>query len=179
MPFNILFLHAQKYYCRIYHLTTVQNILLARYQCQYATMLYKSLISLYRSLEECLASHGLSPNVASLRHDLEKVTAKLNSSQTCEVHLKAEVIRLRDKWDVLKRLLTNDNMQQQQLTIESLFWSKILELCFVLSGWRAWESIKQRWAEENMSGNRWRRNMLAVRLKSNVYAQQAICFFTV
>ncbi|XP_042581780.1 centrosomal protein of 63 kDa-like [Cyprinus carpio] len=56
-----------------------------------------------RSLEECLASHGLSPNLASLRQDLEKVTAKLNSSQTCENHLKAEVIRLRDKLESMRK----------------------------------------------------------------------------
>ncbi|XP_016135044.1 centrosomal protein of 63 kDa isoform X1 [Sinocyclocheilus grahami] len=56
-----------------------------------------------RSLEECLASHGLSPNLASLRQDLEKVTAKLNSSQTCENHLKAEVIRLRDKLESTRK----------------------------------------------------------------------------
>ncbi|KAK2889171.1 hypothetical protein Q8A67_014546 [Cirrhinus molitorella] len=56
-----------------------------------------------RSLEECLASHGLSPNLASLRQDLEKVTAKLNSSQTCENHLKAEVIRLREKLESMRK----------------------------------------------------------------------------
>ncbi|XP_043098234.1 centrosomal protein of 63 kDa isoform X2 [Puntigrus tetrazona] len=56
-----------------------------------------------RSLEECLASHGASPNLASLRQDLEKVTAKLNSSQSCEGHLKAEVIRLRDKLESMRK----------------------------------------------------------------------------
>lgn len=56
-----------------------------------------------RSLEECLASHGLSPSLASLRQDLEKATAKLNSSQTCESHLKAEVIRLRDKLESMRK----------------------------------------------------------------------------
>ncbi|XP_016352752.1 centrosomal protein of 63 kDa-like isoform X3 [Sinocyclocheilus anshuiensis] len=56
-----------------------------------------------RSLEECLASHGSSPNLASLRQELEKVTAKLNSSQTCENHLKAEVIRLRDKLESMRK----------------------------------------------------------------------------
>uniref|UniRef100_A0A8C2B8S2 Centrosomal protein 63 n=1 Tax=Cyprinus carpio TaxID=7962 RepID=A0A8C2B8S2_CYPCA len=60
-------------------------------------------IQVIRSLEECLASHGLSPNLASLRQDLEKVTAKLNSSQTCENHLKAEVIRLRDKLESMRK----------------------------------------------------------------------------
>uniref|UniRef100_A0A8C1CYH9 Centrosomal protein 63 n=1 Tax=Cyprinus carpio carpio TaxID=630221 RepID=A0A8C1CYH9_CYPCA len=56
-----------------------------------------------RSLEECLAPHGSSPNLASLRQELEKVTAKLNSSQTCENHLKAEVIRLRDKLESMRK----------------------------------------------------------------------------
>ncbi|XP_077054966.1 centrosomal protein of 63 kDa isoform X1 [Siphateles boraxobius] len=56
-----------------------------------------------RSLEECLASHGSSPSLASLRQDLEKATAKLNSSQACESHLKAEVIRLRDKLESIRK----------------------------------------------------------------------------
>ncbi|XP_056102287.1 centrosomal protein of 63 kDa isoform X4 [Rhinichthys klamathensis goyatoka] len=56
-----------------------------------------------RSLEECFASHGLSPSLASLRQDLEKATAKLNSSQACESHLKAEVIRLRDKLESMRK----------------------------------------------------------------------------
>ncbi|XDV35852.1 hypothetical protein PO909_005722 [Leuciscus waleckii] len=56
-----------------------------------------------RSLEECLASHGSSPSLASLRQDLEKATAKLNSSQACESHLKAEVIRLRDKLESMRK----------------------------------------------------------------------------
>ncbi|XP_026069578.1 centrosomal protein of 63 kDa isoform X2 [Carassius auratus] len=56
-----------------------------------------------RSLEECLGSHGSSPNLAFLRQELEKVTAKLNSSQTCENHLKAEIIRLRDKLESMRK----------------------------------------------------------------------------
>lgn len=56
-----------------------------------------------RSLEECLSSHGSAPNLASLRQDLEKVTARLNSSQTCESHLKAEVMRLRDKLESMRK----------------------------------------------------------------------------
>ncbi|XP_042613427.1 centrosomal protein of 63 kDa-like isoform X5 [Cyprinus carpio] len=60
-------------------------------------------IQVIRSLEECLAPHGSSPNLASLRQELEKVTAKLNSSQTCENHLKAEVIRLRDKLESMRK----------------------------------------------------------------------------
>ncbi|KAG1940856.1 centrosomal protein of 63 kDa isoform b [Pimephales promelas] len=56
-----------------------------------------------RSLEECLASHGSSPSFASLRQDLEKATAKLNSSQACESHLKTEVIKLRDKLESMRK----------------------------------------------------------------------------
>lgn len=133
-------------------------------------MLYKSLISLFRSLEECLSSHGSSPSLVSLRQDLEKATAKLNSSQTCESHLKAEVIRLRDKWDVFKKSLC-ENIQQQATKNEKLILEYKPWTPFVLSGWRACESIKQRWADEKMSGNRWRRNTRAVQLKSNVYEQ--------
>ncbi|XP_058635548.1 centrosomal protein of 63 kDa isoform X2 [Onychostoma macrolepis] len=67
-----------------------------------------------RSLEECLASHGLSPNLASLRRDLEKVTAKLNSSQTCENHLKAEVIRLRDKLESMRKHIAEMSRRENE-----------------------------------------------------------------
>lgn len=67
-----------------------------------------------RSLEECLASHGLSPNLASLRQDLEKVTTKLNSSQTCENHLKAEVIRLRDKLESMRKHIAEMNRRENE-----------------------------------------------------------------
>ncbi|XP_067315721.1 centrosomal protein of 63 kDa isoform X2 [Pseudorasbora parva] len=56
-----------------------------------------------RSLEECLSSHGPSTSLAALRQDLEKATVKLNSSQTCESHLKAEVVRLRDKLENMRK----------------------------------------------------------------------------
>ncbi|KAL7891188.1 hypothetical protein AOLI_G00006640 [Acnodon oligacanthus] len=56
-----------------------------------------------RSLEECLASKNSSPGLNSLRQELEKVTTTLHCSQTCEKHLKAEVTRLRDKLESMRR----------------------------------------------------------------------------
>ncbi|XP_051997211.1 centrosomal protein of 63 kDa isoform X2 [Xyrauchen texanus] len=67
-----------------------------------------------RSLEDCLASHGSSSNLASLRQDLEKITAKSNSSQTCESHLKAEVIRLGDKLESMRRHKAEMSRREQE-----------------------------------------------------------------
>lgn len=67
-----------------------------------------------RSLEECLALHSSSPNLASLRHDLEKVTTKLKSSQTSESHLKAEVIRLRDKLENVSKHKAEMSRREQE-----------------------------------------------------------------
>lgn len=67
-----------------------------------------------RSLEECLALHSSSPNLASLRHDLEKATTKLKSSQTSESHLKAEVIRLRDKLENVSKHKAEMSRREQE-----------------------------------------------------------------
>ncbi|TRY58653.1 hypothetical protein DNTS_024795 [Danionella cerebrum] len=56
-----------------------------------------------RSLEECLSSHGSSTSLASLTKDLEKVTVKLSCSQSCESHLRAESIKLKDKLESMRK----------------------------------------------------------------------------
>uniref|UniRef100_A0A3Q3GX12 Uncharacterized protein n=1 Tax=Labrus bergylta TaxID=56723 RepID=A0A3Q3GX12_9LABR len=60
----------------------------AAYRC--STLFFLS------SLEDCLAAQGCS-GVETLRQDLEKTLSKLHCTQTCEVHLKAEVACLRER----------------------------------------------------------------------------------
>ncbi|XP_036426275.1 centrosomal protein of 63 kDa isoform X2 [Colossoma macropomum] len=67
-----------------------------------------------RSLEECLASKNSSPGLNSLRQELEEVTTKLHCSQTCEKHLKAEVTRLRDKLESMRRQKGEANRREQE-----------------------------------------------------------------
>ncbi|KAL7832564.1 hypothetical protein SRHO_G00295820 [Serrasalmus rhombeus] len=67
-----------------------------------------------RSLEECLASKSSSPALNSLRQELEKVTTKLHCSQTCEKHLKAEVTRLRDKLESMRRQKGEASRKEQE-----------------------------------------------------------------
>ncbi|XP_017553499.2 centrosomal protein of 63 kDa isoform X2 [Pygocentrus nattereri] len=67
-----------------------------------------------RSLEECLASKSSSPGLNSLRQELEKVTTKLHCSQTCEKHLKAEVTRLRDKLESMRRQKGEASRKEQE-----------------------------------------------------------------
>lgn len=49
------------------------------------------------SLEDCLAAQGCA-GVEILRQDLEKTTTKLHCAQACEVHLKAELACLKERW---------------------------------------------------------------------------------
>ncbi|XP_076871236.1 centrosomal protein of 63 kDa isoform X2 [Brachyhypopomus gauderio] len=67
-----------------------------------------------RSLEECLASQGSAPGLASLRQELDRITAKLHSAQTCERRLKAEVARLRDKLDGVRRQRTQVGKREEE-----------------------------------------------------------------
>lgn len=70
-----------------------------------------------RSLEECLTSRS-SPGLGSLRTELEKVVAKLHCSQTCEAHLKAEVNRLREKLESVRRQKSESNKEWRKLEEE-------------------------------------------------------------
>ena len=50
-----------------------------------------------RSLEDCLSVENSSSGMSSVRQELERVTARLQSSQACQSHLKAELARLRER----------------------------------------------------------------------------------
>ncbi|XP_066520709.1 centrosomal protein of 63 kDa isoform X2 [Hoplias malabaricus] len=67
-----------------------------------------------RSLEDCLASQNSSPGLLSLRQELEKITTKVHSSQTCEKHLKAEVTRLREKLESMRRQKVETSKREQE-----------------------------------------------------------------
>ncbi|XP_041912467.1 centrosomal protein of 63 kDa isoform X2 [Alosa sapidissima] len=56
-----------------------------------------------RSLEECLSVGSPSAGLPSVRQELERVTARLHSSQACQSHLKAELARLRESVDSERR----------------------------------------------------------------------------
>ncbi|KAM9503421.1 centrosomal protein of 63 kDa isoform 2-T7 [Salvelinus alpinus] len=57
-----------------------------------------------RSLEECLgAQERGGSGLQLLRQDLEKTTTKLHSAQACEVHLKTDLARLRDRLETMSR----------------------------------------------------------------------------
>ncbi|KAG5276215.1 hypothetical protein AALO_G00129330 [Alosa alosa] len=56
-----------------------------------------------RSLEECLSVGSPSAGLPSVRQELERVTARLHSSQACQSHLKAELARLRESMDSERR----------------------------------------------------------------------------
>ncbi|KAK6320703.1 hypothetical protein J4Q44_G00098100 [Coregonus suidteri] len=55
-----------------------------------------------QSLEECLGAQGRgATGLQLLRRDLENTTTKLHSAQACEVHLKTELARLRDRLEAM------------------------------------------------------------------------------
>ncbi|XP_062412408.1 centrosomal protein of 63 kDa isoform X2 [Sardina pilchardus] len=56
-----------------------------------------------RSLEECLSVGSPSAGLSSVRQELERVTARLHSSQACQSHLKAELARIRESMDSERR----------------------------------------------------------------------------
>ncbi|XP_031431388.1 centrosomal protein of 63 kDa isoform X6 [Clupea harengus] len=56
-----------------------------------------------RSLEDCLSVENSSSGMSSVRQELERVTARLQSSQACQSHLKAELARLRESMDSERR----------------------------------------------------------------------------
>ncbi|XP_045553425.1 centrosomal protein of 63 kDa [Salmo salar] len=57
-----------------------------------------------QSLEECLGAQGRGGSgLQLLRQDLEMTTTKLHSAQACEVHLKTELARLRDRLETMSR----------------------------------------------------------------------------
>ncbi|XP_033820750.1 centrosomal protein of 63 kDa [Periophthalmus magnuspinnatus] len=66
------------------------------------------------SLEDCLAAHG-SAGVDTVRFDLEKTTAKLQSAQTSEAELRAELSCLKEKLEVMSRRKDDQSKTEQEL----------------------------------------------------------------
>ncbi|XP_041862798.1 centrosomal protein of 63 kDa [Melanotaenia boesemani] len=67
-----------------------------------------------RSLEDCLAAQGCA-GVETLRLDLERTAAKLQCSQACEVHLKAELACVTERLENLSRQRRDDSKTEQEL----------------------------------------------------------------
>ncbi|KAM4547629.1 centrosomal protein of 63 kDa isoform 2-T2 [Odontesthes bonariensis] len=66
------------------------------------------------SLEDCLAAHGCS-GVETLRLDLERTAAKLQCAQACEVHLKAELVCVKERLESVSRQRSDDSKTEQEL----------------------------------------------------------------
>lgn len=69
-----------------------------------------------RSLEDCLAAHG-SAGVEGIRLDLEKTTAKLQTAQTSEAELRAELSGLREKLETVSRQREDQATTEKELKI--------------------------------------------------------------
>lgn len=67
-----------------------------------------------RSPKDCLAAHG-SAGVESIRLDLEKTTAKLQTAQSSEVELRAELSTLREKLETVSRQREEQSKTEQEL----------------------------------------------------------------
>ncbi|XP_072295267.1 centrosomal protein of 63 kDa [Eucyclogobius newberryi] len=67
-----------------------------------------------RSLEDCLAAQG-SAGVETMRLDLEKTCTKLQSAQTCEAELRAELSCLKEKLEIVSRRREGQSKTEQEL----------------------------------------------------------------
>lgn len=67
-----------------------------------------------RSLEDCLAAQGCD-GVEVLRQDLEKTAAKLQGTQACEVHLKAELACLKERLQTVSKQRDENLKTEQEL----------------------------------------------------------------
>uniref|UniRef100_A0A1A7X3D3 Centrosomal protein 63 n=1 Tax=Iconisemion striatum TaxID=60296 RepID=A0A1A7X3D3_9TELE len=67
-----------------------------------------------RSLEDCLSAQGCA-GVETLRKTLERTTAKLQSSQACEVQLKAELSCVRERLKNMSRQQGDPSKMEQEL----------------------------------------------------------------
>ncbi|XP_030583311.1 centrosomal protein of 63 kDa [Archocentrus centrarchus] len=67
-----------------------------------------------RSLEDCLAAQGCD-GVEVLRQDLEKTAAKLQGTQACEVHLKAELACLKERLQMVSKQRDENLKAEQEL----------------------------------------------------------------
>uniref|UniRef100_A0A3P8UNN4 Centrosomal protein 63 n=1 Tax=Cynoglossus semilaevis TaxID=244447 RepID=A0A3P8UNN4_CYNSE len=67
-----------------------------------------------RSLEDCLTAQGCA-GLEPFRRDLEKTATQLQSARACEVHLKAEVVNLRERLENLNRQKSDHTNTEQDL----------------------------------------------------------------
>lgn len=67
-----------------------------------------------RSLEDCLAAHG-SAGAENIRLDLEETTAKLQTAQTSEAELRAELSALREKLETVSRQREDQSTTEHEL----------------------------------------------------------------
>ncbi|CAL1593248.1 unnamed protein product [Knipowitschia caucasica] len=67
-----------------------------------------------RSLEDCLATQG-NAGVEAVRQDLEKTTTRLQSAQTSEAELRAELSCLREKLETVSRGREDQSKTEQEL----------------------------------------------------------------
>ncbi|KAM3850244.1 centrosomal protein of 63 kDa [Diretmus argenteus] len=70
-----------------------------------------------RSLEDCLGAQG-STGMGTLRQDLEKTATKLHCARACEVHLKAELARLKERLERVSRQRDDFSQREQELKEE-------------------------------------------------------------
>ncbi|KAK7888807.1 hypothetical protein WMY93_024367 [Mugilogobius chulae] len=67
-----------------------------------------------RSLEDCLAAHG-GAGVDTMRMDLEKTTSRLQSAQSSEAQLRAELSCVKDKLETVSRRREDQSQTEQEL----------------------------------------------------------------
>ncbi|XP_071373704.1 centrosomal protein of 63 kDa [Centroberyx affinis] len=67
-----------------------------------------------RSLEDCLAAQGYT-GMETLRQDLEKTATKLHCARACEVHLKDELARLKERLEKVSRQRGDHSRREQEL----------------------------------------------------------------
>ncbi|XP_078141676.1 centrosomal protein of 63 kDa [Centroberyx gerrardi] len=66
-----------------------------------------------RSLEDCLAAQGYT-GMETLRQDLEKTATKLHCARACEVHLKDELARLKERLEKVSRQRGDHSRREQE-----------------------------------------------------------------
>uniref|UniRef100_A0A8D2ZHY4 Centrosomal protein 63 n=1 Tax=Scophthalmus maximus TaxID=52904 RepID=A0A8D2ZHY4_SCOMX len=73
-----------------------------------------------RSLEDCVTARGCA-GVETLRQDLERTATELHCAQACEVHLKAELARLKERAD-------HSKMEQDLRSMKAEYDSSVAEM---------------------------------------------------
>ncbi|AWP11432.1 putative centrosomal protein of 63 kDa [Scophthalmus maximus] len=81
-----------------------------------------------RSLEDCVTARGCA-GVETLRQDLERTATELHCAQACEVHLKAELARLKERLDKVNRPRADHSKMEQDLrSMKAEYDSSVAEM---------------------------------------------------